>query len=147
MDLLRFDDLTPIEEHVSIGGKDYVLREVDGEAAVVYDDALAACRVYENGRLIRVNNPGRLEPLLVSLTLFDGGVRVPEATVRRWPARVQRALYERSCQISGYGGAPKTLAERVADTERLLEDLRRQLVESEQVQDLSKNSPGGTVPG
>ncbi len=131
---LRFDDITPIEEKVFVGGEEYLLRETSGDAAVKYDNARLFCYEYRNGELIRVNNLANLEPLLVSLCLFmvDGKTNVSEVTVRAWPARVQKALYDRAREISGMNEPPQAL-------EKQIELLQRQLEEAKAREQLPKN--------
>jgi len=129
---IRFDDITPIEESVHIGGADYVLCETSGDAAVRYDNARLACYEYQDGKLTRVHDLANLEPLLVSLCLFQAGVQVPEATVRAWPSRVQRALYDRAREISGMNDPPQAL-------EKQIETLQKQLEEARSREQLPKN--------
>lgn len=133
LDELRFDDITPIEEKVYVGGVEYALRETSGDAAVKYDNARLNCYEYQDGKLTKVHDLADLEPLLVSLCLFDGGgKKVPEAVVRNWPARVQKALYIRAREISGMNEPPQTI-------EKQIELLQRQLAESKAREELPKN--------
>jgi len=133
MDEIRFDDITPIEERVHVGGQEYVLRETSGDAAVRYDNARLGCYEYQDGKLVRVHGLANLEPLLVSLCLFmgDGTTPVPEATVKAWPARVQRTLYARAREVSGMNEPPQAL-------EKQIELLQRQLAEARSREDLPK---------
>jgi hypothetical protein len=133
MNELRFDDITPIEEKVFIGGDEYVLREMSGDAAVKYDNARLNRYEYQDGKLAKVRNLADLEPLLVSLCLFmaDGVTPVSETTVRAWPARVQRSLHSRAREISGMNEPSKTIEEQI-------EILQRQLAESKTQEELPK---------
>jgi len=102
MSELRFDDITPIEEKIHIGGGEYILREMSGDAAVKYDNARLNRYEYQDGKLTKIRDLADMEPLLVSLCLFmeDGKTPVSEATIRAWPCRVQKALHERAKQIN-----------------------------------------------
>lgn len=134
MSEIRFDDITPIEEVVYIGGEEYILREISGDAAVRYDNARIACTVYEDGKMVRMVGLADLEPMLVSLCLFmrDGKTHVSETTIRSWPSRVQSALYARAREVSG-------MNESVASLERQLEVLQRQLAEARKREGMIKN--------
>jgi hypothetical protein len=113
-DSQQFDlgDLTPIELNFSFSSKQYVLREASEEAAVQYDNACMDARVYVDGKLERLENLADVEPLLVSLCVFekrfkedgttvDGFYPVSDSTVRSWPARLVKQLYEKAKLISG----------------------------------------------
>jgi len=96
------DDLTPQTEPVKLSGKDYYLREASGDAATKFANARLNCiKLGPDGKPQTVRGIADVEPLLVSLCLFDeSGKNVPEATVRSWPARVQKALFERAKEMS-----------------------------------------------
>jgi hypothetical protein len=130
---LRFDDITPIEEKVFVGGEEYVLRETSGDAAVHYDNARLACYEYQDGKLARVHDLADLEPLLVSLCLFDSsGLGMPEKKIRGWPSRVQKAMYERAREISSMNEPSQSL-------EKQIELLQKQLEEAKSREQLPKN--------
>jgi hypothetical protein len=123
---LNFSDITPIEELVTVGKSEYVLREMSGDAAVKYDNARLNCHEYKDGKLYKLRDLGDLEPLLVSLCLFTSeGTPVSEVTVRAWPARVQRALHQRAREISGMVDTPQSLKKQIEDLQRQLEDSRK----------------------
>ena len=117
IDEIRFDDLSPIEVPTSIGGKTYVLREASGDASVAYRNAsIAGARVSEDGTVL--GSAANAEPILISRCLFqrieqpDGTIkerRVDEATIRSWPSRVCRALFDRAKEISGLGEADESM--------------------------------------
>lgn len=102
------DSLAVIEKPVKLTDpktkvqKEYILREADGEATTKYNDARVACSVFgPNGKVIGLKNVGSLEPLLVSLCLFDSdGKNVPIATVKKWPGRLQKRLYNEAKRMS-----------------------------------------------
>ena len=100
-------DLAPVEVKYTIGGSEYTLREASGGAAKRYREAsIAGARMTvnedDNTRTVeRMEGIGGLESLLVSLCLFDAkGAPVPRATVEGWPARIQRALFDKAKEIS-----------------------------------------------
>ena len=99
---LNFDDIAPIEIPVVIKGKRYTLKEASGDAACRYRNAvLSALQVSKTGEVTGARNLADTEPLLVSLCLFDEQDKpVPIKTVRSWPARVVRTLFEKAADIS-----------------------------------------------
>jgi len=98
-EVLSFD-LEPVILAVEISGQKYTLREITGVGHIRYFNSLDA-RTVRDGDQARIANVAELEPLLVSLCLYDSqGNLVPEATIRGWPARIQRELYLRVKEIS-----------------------------------------------
>lgn len=104
-DALDFNDLSPIEVPVSIDGRSYILREATGDAACRYRNALLACtQLGPEGKPSSVKGMADAEPLLVSLCLFDdAGKPVSGPTIRKWPARVLKALFDKATEISQLG--------------------------------------------
>lgn len=103
IDELNFDDLTPIELPVSVAGKRYVLREATEAAACQWRNAMMqATELGSDGKPTRVRNLADTEPLLVSLCLFtaEEGKPVPVATIKGWPARVVKRLFEKVKDVS-----------------------------------------------
>lgn len=100
-DAMVFEDVAPLTVPVTIGKDEYVLKEASGDAACRWRNAqLRAARMVE-GKITGVGDIADTEPLLVSLCLFTReGKPVPLATVRAWPNRVQKALFERAKAIS-----------------------------------------------
>lgn len=142
-----FDDITPIEVPVSIGGESYVLREASGEASCRYNNARSNCTKFVSGEFAGVSGPiADAEPRLVADCLFkisrtaDGKAiysKVEEKTVRSWPARVQRALFQRAKEIS-----------RLDETdEETAEKLRERLAKIEEERAEPKNSLSDTPAG
>jgi len=134
MSEIRFDDITPIEEKVFVGGEEYILRETSGEAAVKYDNARLDGYEYHDGKLVKVHNLANLDPLLVHLCLFtkDSVTNVPEEKIRSWPGRVQKVLCQRAREISG-------MNEPVVSLEKQIEALQKQLAEAKEREGLPKN--------
>ncbi len=122
---LIFDDLTPREEAVKIGKDWYLLREASEWAACAYrNEGMKGAR-FEDGKLRSVDGVANVEPLLVHLCLFfavgdppDGTngsngtlkvameptrgdpLNVPLKTVRSWPSRIVKPLFDRAKQLS-----------------------------------------------
>jgi hypothetical protein len=102
---LNFDSLTLIEVPVKIQGKTYTLREANGDAAVAYRNASLRGMTLEDGKVKKLDGIASVEPLLVSMCLFfidDDGVEknVDELTVRSWPGRVVKAIFNKAKEIS-----------------------------------------------
>lgn len=109
-ELLAFDDLTLQEVPVSIGGKRYILREASGEVACRYRNRMLESTEFGgDGKPMKVKGMGDLEPLLVSLCLWeadDAGKParpVPESVIRAWPSRVVKRLFAKAKAISDLG--------------------------------------------
>ncbi len=105
-------DLTATEVPVTIDGEDYVLREASGDTACRYQNAQVACMRMTDGQVSKVTAIADTQPLLVSLCLVklvqkpdsdEPELRrpVPISTVRGWPSRVVKDLFERAKEISG----------------------------------------------
>lgn len=126
MSEMRFDDITPIEVEVFVGKEKYILRETSGAARVIYDNARLACYEYQEGKLVKVHDIASIEVLLVSLCLFmgDGVTPVPEVTIKVWPGRVYKALYEKAREISGMSDTPENLEEQIKLLQKQLSEYR-----------------------
>lgn len=112
-----FADLEPVRLSFKIGKRTYVLCEADGDAGAKYRSAAARSARLNDGKVVGVEGIGDIEPLLVSKCLYDtddkGNLRVddddkpikkylvPEGTIRSWPDRVQKALFNKIKEISG----------------------------------------------
>ena len=172
MSALDFDDLAPIEERVSIGGKKYILREATGDAGCKYRNSLLkATKLGPDGKPVSIEGMADSEPLLVSLCLFElyeqkgsNGVSetkerpTPLIVVRSWPARVQKALFERAKEISDLDEKETlpVLQKRLADTQKKIMDIST-AASAESARgngdgegedyDPTKNSPGAMTAG
>jgi hypothetical protein len=101
-----YDDLEPVVVPVTIKGQKYNLREALEDAAVKINNARAGAARFTGGELNRVHGVGELQPLAVSLCLFKvdangGETAVSVETVKRWPTRIVKDLYDRLISISG----------------------------------------------
>ena len=126
MSEMRFDDITPIEVEVFVGKEKYILRETSGAARVIYDNARLACYEYQEGKLVKVHDMANIEVLLVSLCLFmgDGVTPVSEISIKVWPGRVYKALYEKAREISGMSETPENLEEQIKLLQKQLSEYR-----------------------
>lgn len=97
-----FGDLTPVE--IDVVGPDklkYVLKEANGHAAKVFNNARTQGIVFDDGKLKSITGAGELEPLLVSLCLFGEGDRpVQQKVIEKWPERVVKKLFNKAKEIS-----------------------------------------------
>jgi hypothetical protein len=146
MEPLVFESLEPIEIPVKIASKDYVLREAGEAFASKYQNALMrSTKVVEGtdgNKSATVEGISDTEALLVSLCLFEVGqnnskVSVNVNTIRTWPHRVVKPLFQKAEEISGLGAneTEEILRKRLKDTQ----DKLNKLV-------LSKPSSNGTTP-
>lgn len=110
MDELDFNDLTPKEVIVKMGGKKFLLREASGDATAKYRNASLKAARMNDGKLVGMDGLFDCEPYLVSLCLYyadeQGQVKrdkhgnplpdslVSVGTVRSWSNRVQRRLFD-----------------------------------------------------
>ncbi len=121
---LIFEDITPKEVPVQIAGEHYVLREATEATVTTYRDSAAKCMSMDakDTKTITGSVTGA-NALLVSLCLFDSGnILVPVETIRSWPARVVKPLFEKAYEMAG-------------------------LKDDEDDDDTAKNSPGDTMAG
>lgn len=112
-----FSDLEPVRLAFNIGKRKFILCEADGDAGAKYRSAAVSAAKMNDGKVIRVDGMGDIEPMLVSRCLFyadeNGHLRVDdndnpikkylveEAVIRSWPDRVQKALFNKVKEISG----------------------------------------------
>jgi hypothetical protein len=106
-----FSGLEPVEIPFSWAGKNYVLREGSADVVSKFKNKLLSCaRVGEDGDVKNagMQGLGDLGPLLVAGCTFEK-VETPsgtayrqlnEATIRQWPERVVKELYEKASQIT-----------------------------------------------
>jgi hypothetical protein len=119
-EMLDYGDLPPVEIPVKYRGKDYILREASEDTACRYKGAFLACaKEWQDGKPVRVEGLPDLEPLLVSLCLFEqladddprnqprksDGKRLGErqlspVEVRTWQPHVVKDLYAHAKRIS-----------------------------------------------
>lgn len=139
---IDFGDITPITVAVTINGEHYQLREASGDAACRYRNALLKCtQLGPEGKPQRLEGMGDTEPFLVSLCLFkENGAPVNAATVRAWPSRVQKRLFETAKRISKLDED-----ETIESLEKQLADVQSKLNKLREGND--PNSPSATTDG
>ena len=99
---LDFGDITPIIVPVTISGEQYELREANGNVACQYRNALLKCtQLGPEGKPHKIDGMADVEPLLVSLCMYDSGNHpVPITKVRSWPSRIVKELFNTAKKIS-----------------------------------------------
>lgn len=103
---IDFSDLKPVAIHLkNLLGKNYILREASGAAGTAYQNAMmSAARVDNDMNIKGVSNLADIEPLLLSMCLFEvtptGEVPVSLTQVKLLPNRVQKQLYAIAREIS-----------------------------------------------
>lgn len=137
---IDFGTLEEIEIPVKIKGKDgkvreYILREASGEAVVQYRNAMfQRTTLGPEGKPTKLQGFGDVEPLLVSLCLFEttanGTERnVPVTVVKAFPGRVQKKLYETALDISDLREE-----DTIAELEKRLLEAKKKQAEREQAE-------------
>lgn len=146
-DVFGFDSLEPIEVPFKFRGKSYVLREASEDVACRYRNAILRVSKVEDGKFTAGDGFADTSAILVSGCLFevtDGGEKsVPLPTVRAWPARVVKPLFQKAKEISDLDEkeTPETLTEKIL----ALQEQRSKLLE-ESREGAEKNSPSATTP-
>ncbi len=111
-DPIIIDNVAPITVKVTVGGKQYVLKEATEAAHCEYRNTVQKAIKWSEGKQVGVGDMENANSLLLSLCLFElyqpkkDSDTVAERPVilqqiRSWPRRVTRPLIERCKQISG----------------------------------------------
>ena len=104
--MLDFSDLEIKEEPViTPDGKEFTLREANGKAATDHRNAVMACTIFgPDGKVVGVKDLSSVEARLVAACLWDDKGRNPAVSlIQSWPARVQKALFEKVKELSDMG--------------------------------------------
>jgi hypothetical protein len=111
MEALKFDSLARTEVPVTIEGKEYVLQEATEKAASEYLDLGVSNLELSEGKVCGMRGGAANSAVLVSRCLFlilanEGGERtglksVHLDTIRAWPSRVVKPIFEAALKISG----------------------------------------------
>lgn len=119
-EIMDFGILSPTEIPVKINGVEYLLKEATGDAVCQYRNAtIKSMKFSDQGKATGFDGVADSEPLLVSLCLFNSeGNNVDIATVRKWPAHVMKALFNKAKEISD-----------LAEGNESLKDLEKQQAE------------------
>lgn len=105
-DSLNFDSLELQRVPVSIAGRNYLLEEADGETGELYQNRMAAAGKLQDGKVVGIGDIASIQSLLVSRCLWEADNdgkpirRVPHATVKAWPNRIVKQLFDRAMEIS-----------------------------------------------
>lgn len=147
-DDVDFSDLATIEITKNIGGKTYVIREASGDAACRYRNAQSKALKYNDGKVVASEGLADVDPLLVSMCLFEitgpkGAEKytpVPVAQIRAWPHRVQKYLVEKVKSISGLDldETEESLEKQILELQEKLDKIKR---------DKEKNLLSATMDG
>lgn len=99
---MRFETFELHTEPVYIGDAVFTLKEATIGAAAKYRNALLECAtIGPDGKPSKFSGMADVEPLLVSLCLFDAdGNGVPLSTVNEWPSRIVKQLFNRIKDVS-----------------------------------------------
>lgn len=135
-------DEAKTEVPVKFKSKHYVLREASGKAARIYRNASLACIVLgPEGKPATIRNLANVEPLLVSLCLWEkpnpeaAAVKpVTQDFVETMPSRLQKGLFAKIKEISDLDEEPDTKTQfiealKLANTPISLDDLRKFVAE------------------
>lgn len=130
-----FDDITPQERPVNIGGRRYLVREASEGVATRYRNAVMRAGKMADGVVVGIEGLADAEPLLVSLCMFEvmtgnGDGQEPYRpvllkTVRDWPARVVKPIFEWIKLVSALDEAEtkEVLFKRIAEAKKKLKKL------------------------
>jgi hypothetical protein len=135
-------DVIKTEIPVKFKDKHYVLREASGKAARIYRNASLACIVLgPEGKPSMIRNLANVEPLLVSLCLWEkpnpeaSAVKpVTQDFVETMPSKLQKRLYAKAKEISDLDEEPDTKTQlieamKLPDAPVSLDDLRKFIAE------------------
>lgn len=139
-----FDSLEAIEFPVKVDGETYTLREASGDAAFKYRNAAIKCtKLGPDGKPASIENLADIEPLLISMCLFDSKAKpVPAVKIRSWKNRVCKSLYEKILEISELGND-----EDVASLEKQLAEIQAKLDKLKAKDTDLGNEPSDTETG
>lgn len=96
-------DLTPKTKRVRIDSKWYELREASAGAVVQYRNLISTKTYRDENDQLRSEGMADAEPYLISMCLFGPEIQgnepitwpaVPVKTVKVWPNRIQRVLFD-----------------------------------------------------
>ena len=110
-------EIAPRETLVTLGSKQYVLREATAAVARRYRNKLLESITYgEDGRIHQAPGIADLEVLLVSGCVFAVNPKGPptqvgENVVASWPDRVVKALFSQAKDLSGFTAEEKSASE------------------------------------
>lgn len=110
MNKFDFDSLELAEVPVKYRGTEYTLQEASGRAAKEYRNArIRGARLGPDGSVVSMGDVGTVEPLLVSLCLFNNknNKNVPQPIVESWPEKIVKPLFDWVMENSDLTEEPK----------------------------------------
>jgi hypothetical protein len=155
VEFMRFSDLTLREVSVEVDGppkRSFILRECkEGDAVRYRNEQMRAAKMHE-GKLVSLDGVANVEPLLVSMCLFELEEQedrttqeivtterpVTIAEIREMPPRFVKQLFEKAREISELGEQ-----ETIASIEARMEADRKKLVQL-RGEDPAKNGQSST---
>lgn len=125
-----FEDIGLQEIKYTIAKANYILKEADGDVVRQYRNAtFRGVTLGDSGKPQRIDAAGDVETFLVSLCLYNGdGKTVPLHTVRSWPSRISKALFEKAKDISDLGEE-----DTMEDLLKQQEDIKKRIEEFDSV--------------
>lgn len=142
-------DLEPRRLRIKIGGKLYVLNEPTAANVCEWNNAkLKATKLNEEGKVSSLDRLADTEFLLVSRCLFEalptGEAMNPprpvsETTLRSWPSRMQKVLFEKVKELGGLN-EPETeadLKKQLASVQKKLDTIAAK--QPQTAEDAAKN--------
>ena len=144
------DDLEPRVYRFKFRGDVYESREADTGAAARCRSENLKCHKLDDGKLVRIEDTGKLEPLLVALCTFkavpskNGSTdfrRMAPEQINDWPSSKTKALYSKIREMSP--GLEEN--ETVESLEKQISRLTKRLEELRKTEggDGAKNAPAG----
>jgi hypothetical protein len=130
---LIFDSIDLQEVPVQIAGKNYTLREANGEAARRYRNALLrSAKLGPDGKPVSLDGMADAEMVLVNECLIDkSGRKTPIQVLGSWPASVIKKLFNKAYAMSdlkeGEEDTVDGLKKRKERLEKELEETRAKL--------------------
>jgi hypothetical protein len=134
-DALDEADLTPKEiRGIKWRKRNYVLRQASADAVIKFNNARIKQGRMDDGKLVAINGGGELPAFLVSMCLFEVGVRaadgaevfkpIPEQLLRAtWPHQYIDKLFEDAKRISHIDDDRRTIDQKIRDAEKALKKL------------------------
>jgi hypothetical protein len=130
---LIFDTIDLQEVPVQIAGKNYTLREANGEAARRYRNALLrSAKLGPDGKPVSLDGMADAEMILVNECLIDkSGRKTPIQVLGSWPANVIKKLFNKAYAMSdlkeGEEDTIEGLRKRKERLEKELEETKAKL--------------------
>lgn len=106
-DELDFTSITPVVVTVRFENAVLELTEADAGAVIAWEEAKAACRVIENGKVIAIKGLAETDLILLSKCLKDKDTKksFTVADIKLWQDRVVQTLIEKLKMISSITAA------------------------------------------